>query len=767
MGLPVTEPGRPLYAEVIVDIAAGSTDRPFHYIIPDSITNLQPGSLVEVPFGGRRSIGFVVGLTSEADVPAERLRPIHKLLEAEPVLAPDALPLARWMVDRYLCRFVQALRVMLPPVVRRSTVAPRTAWRVKVLMGIRELQELRESQLRRAPRQAQAIDRLLAAMTNGEPGPFWVDDLRTGKGAEGDLSTDALRRLEQRGVLVLERAVRARDPHPPGKFSPSPLHEPNDQQAAALAAIDEAADRGQFTSILLWGVTGSGKTEVYLHAIGRMLERGRGSIVLVPEISLTPQMIQRFKAALGEKVAVLHSGLSAGERYDEWHRIRSGAAPVVVGARSAVFAPVQPLGLIVVDEEHAGSYKQEDAPRYHAREVALERGRLNNAVVVLGSATPSVETVYAARQGVHREIRLANRIGWRPHPEIIVVDMRAEYRRGNRGFFSRELEDAITRHLSNGGQVLLFLNRRGFATVTLCRECGAPVRCPNCSVALTYHRTDGRLHCHYCEYSRRPPDQCPQCGGSAIGFFGAGTQRVEQAAQQQFPRARVARMDADTTRRKGSHERIYHAFRQGEIDILVGTQMIARGWDVPGVTLVGVIDADVALHLPDFRSGERAFELLTQVAGRAGRGDEPGQVYIQTFNPDHYAIKAAAGGDDDAFYQAELVSRRELGYPPYSELVRIVLSGSGDEAVAAEAERVSSLVMEFWAGQDALDDNQLLGPSPAPLHRLRGMYRWHMLLKGPDGKLLRETARQVLASVPDRQGAAVRLAVDANPLSLL
>ncbi|HEY8448932.1 MAG TPA: primosomal protein N' [Bacillota bacterium] len=759
MGKPEREDGG-RYAEVIVDIAAASTDRTFHYRVPDEMVGVTVGSLVRVPFGPHQLTGFVVGLSDRSEVPPDRLRAIIELLDPQPVLTPDAVLLARWMAERYLCRFVQALRVMLPPPARRPARTVRGELVIEPAAPLQELAAARDRLERRAPRQAEALERLLAAWPKAT-GPLPISQL--GPGGSG--GRDVWRALARRGLVRLGKAVPRTAAKGPAGRSPGPLAAPTPEQAEALRVIGALIESGRHGTVLLHGVTGSGKTEVYLHAIELALARGRGAIVLVPEISLTPQMIERFRQALGGVVAILHSAMPAGERYQEWRRLRQGEARVAIGARSAVFAPVEPLGLIVVDEEHAASYKQEDAPRYHAREVALVRGRLNDAVVVLGSATPSVETVEAVRARRVVEVRLPRRIGGRPLPAVTVVDMRREYRQGHRGLFSRALLAAIDDRLRRRQQVLLFLNRRGQAAAVLCRECGAVERCPQCAVALTYHRVNDHLLCHYCGYSRQPLPCCSQCGGVALGLVGAGTQRVEQAVQRLFPAARVARMDADSTRQRGSHERIYRAFRRGEIDVLVGTQMVARGWDVPGVTLVGVVDADTALHLPDFRSAERTFELLVQVAGRAGRGDEPGEVIVQTFNPDHYAIRAArtAGAESGEFYEAELATRRELGYPPFGELVRLLVYGAEEDRVAQAA---ADLGQHLSRAMD-LSDAVLLGPAPAPLPRLRGFYRYQLLLKGSDGWRLRQALRAVLDARAPAAARGVRVTVDTNPYSLL
>ncbi|HEX6989463.1 MAG TPA: primosomal protein N', partial [Bacillota bacterium] len=676
----------------------------------------------------------------------------------EPLLPPELIELSRWVAGTYACRLVQALRAALPPLVRRAAPAARRMLAVVPAVDRAQLQRAAGALAAQAPRQAEALRRLLDALDRAGDPP-WLRDLTRGTA----LAAQHYRALAQRGLVQVVERVHARDPYPVDAPAAGSLHPPTPDQARVLAAVGEALAAGRYRGFLLEGVTGSGKTEVYLHAVRDALARGRGAIVLVPEISLTPQVIDRFKRALGRPVAVLHSALSDGERHDEWQRIRRGDARVVVGARSAVFAPVIDLGLLILDEEHAPSYKQDETPRYHARAVAEARMRALDGVLLLGSATPSVESAYRVRTGELVHLRLGRRIGGRALPRVTVVDMREQYRRGRRGLLSPPLVDALRRTLSRGRQALLFLNRRGFSTIVLCRECGAAVKCPRCEVTLTYHRRGDRLRCHHCGYGCAPVARCPACGGASVGYFGTGTQRVELAVRELFPGVRVERMDADTVGGRGSHERIYRAFYSGQVDVLVGTQMIARGWDVPGVTLVGVVAADTSLHLPDFRSAERTFELLVQVAGRAGRGDEPGEVLVQTYNPDHYAVEAAVRFDSDAFYARELAVREALGYPPFGHLVRVVFSGAAPQAVTAAAEQFAQGVRRDL---QPAPGTEVLGPAPAPIPRLRGRVRWHVLLKGPDAAALQAAVRSRAEAV-ERAAAGVRVVVDVEPQSML
>lgn len=808
-----------MIAEVVVDVPAPGTDRVFHYLIPDELAPVPVGARVLVPFGGRQRVeGFVVGLTETTDV--KELKPIERMLGDGPELDAAAIELARWLADAYPCYLIEALRVMLSPGRRsltRKLVLPvrdderlerllkagklgereaiayealceagevpleealaaiggpaaRDALRRLVAAGLARIgaaaaggaqprlrlvaelarpvadDELKRL-LARAPRQAEVVRRLQA-------GPCPLSALGSG--------ATAARALAARGLVRIAAAEQRRDPAVADRFPPTAPLAPTPEQAAALRELACGAGRG----FLLHGVTGSGKTEVYLQAIANCADSGRQALVLVPEISLTPQMVARFKGRFGDRVAVLHSRLAIGERYDEWRRIRSGEARVVVGARSAVFAPVANPGLIILDEEHEISYKQEETPRYQARAVAWQRARGCGATVVFGSATPALETYHRAETGELGLLRLTRRIDGRPLPAVELVDLRSELAAGNRGIFSRRLTEALAERLARGERTILFLNRRGYSTFLLCRDCGHVMRCPDCDVALTLHLGEGRLTCHYCGYTRQAPNICPRCGSRHIRHFGTGTERVAEEAQRLFPGARIARMDADTTVRKGSHEAILSAFAAGRIDILVGTQMIAKGLDIPSVTLVGVITADTSLNLPDFRAAERTFQLMTQVAGRAGRGEAPGEVVIQTYAPDHYALQAAQAHDYERFYRTELELRRQLAFPPFTTLVNVVISAGGAADSAAAAQRVGALLRTEVAQVDPTAE--VLGPAPAPLPRLRGRTRSQVLIKTVQREacvaaVKRSLWKLIAAGLP----GDARVVLDVDPLAML
>ncbi|MDI6871544.1 MAG: primosomal protein N' [Bacillota bacterium] len=817
-------------AEVVLDVAGREIDRPFDYFIPPELAGtVAPGWRVRVPFGSRRVEGWVVRCKVKAGVPADRLRAIAGVVAACPPLPGTTLEVAGWLVDRYLCGWREALSLFAPPgLAGEVQVAYRATRRAPgdevqpPLEGacaevwarlVARKAPLTRAELRRwgGERAVRAVETLasrgLVLVSEVEPGvrPRLVRHYRlsgawseaaagaaTDAGAEtqsgrisparrtalallaahpggvtrrelaaAGVGEGVVRRLVRQGVVAaVDRPVRRAPEDETWEGRPAAVRLTPAQEAAVAAIRAEAAATCP-RPVLLHGVTGSGKTEVYLQAVGGALARRRGAIVLVPEIALTPQMAGRFRARFGEEVAVLHSRLGAGERYDEWQRLARGEARVALGARSAVFAPVRNLGLVIVDEEHESSYKQEDSPRYHAREVALARAAAEDAVVVLGSATPAVESYYRATRGEFRLAYLEERPLGRPLPEVDVVDMRAELAAGNREIFSRRLQEAIRQRLAGGEQVILFLNRRGFSRVVLCRACGLVVRCPLCQVALTYHAAENRLVCHYCQHSAAPPTACPSCGSRYIRHFGVGTEKVEEEVRRLFPEAVPVRMDVDTTRRKGAHARILGGFARREFNVLVGTQMIGKGLDLPGVTLVGVVAADTALGLPDFRAAERTFAMLAQVAGRSGRGARPGEVIVQTYNPDHYSVVAASRHDYALFYEREIAFRRLAGYPPFSELVLVTVAGAGEERAREGADRLAQRVRGV-AGEAAT----VLGPSPAPLARLRGLYRFQVLVKGHlDG----EQRAALRAAAEEIRGGDENLRVnwDVDPQAML
>jgi primosomal protein N' (replication factor Y) len=729
-------------AQVIVDVRIHSVDRLFDYAVPATLIDvLQPGHRVLVPFGGRRVEGYVVRYPATSTL--SDLKPIAKLLDAEPLLSPARMELAQWMSQRYLCLLAQAFHCWLPPgtALRSSTRAKPLYENLFSLTTDGETELILET-LKRAPRQTEAFRWLIARGGSAT----------SKEAAAAGVPVAALTALVDKGIARRTRRQVRRDPWS-GRTWRKEDHPLSSDQGKVLARLRSAlaAGSGQF---VLHGVTGSGKTLVYLHAIASALQQDKSAIVLVPEISLTPQAVAAFKGWFGEQVAVLHSRLSVGERAEQWQAVAAGRAQVVLGARSAVFAPVSNLGLIVIDEEQENAYKQEEVPRYHARDIARARVEREGGLLVLGSATPSIESYSAALAGDYELLTLPNRVENKPLPTVNIIDMREELLAGNRTMFSRELQMQLHACLSRGEQALLFLNRRGFASFVLCRECGVTVKCEHCEVSLTFHEPQ-TLTCHYCASTRKFTSQCPRCNSPYLRPFGAGTQRVELEVQRLFPSAKTLRMDVDTTSRKGAHEAIWTAFSRGEADILVGTQMIAKGLHFPGVTLVGVMSADTSLHFPDFRAAERTFQLLTQVAGRAGRGSETGRVIIQTYSPEHYSIQAAQNHDYETFFRQELAYRRRVAYPPFTSLARILITSEDEEQAIREA--------MLLARSCTHDGVTVIGPAPAPLSRLKNRFRWHILLKGALSHILAAAQEAAEAS----RNAQSHIVIDVDPYSLL
>lgn len=805
---------------------------------PEWAARAVPGARVLVPFGRGERIGWIVacddlGASAAGDA---KLRDLGAVLDEVPTVPPALLDICRWIADYYLAPLGQVLRTALPAVLTdRSTETVRlvdaqvpgevlTPNEERVVAWLREQGEprpvarlqremgtgawwpaihaLRERGIVRVstepPRVQPAVrTRRVLHLARALPSlaerdrvfgrarrqrECWESVEAMGGSAEtvhltGQLgySHTVLNGLVQRGVARIEAEEVARDPYAGMARAPEPSHQPTPRQAEVIRELREAACTAQPETYLLHGVTGSGKTLVYVELLREVVERqGRTAIVLVPEIALTPQTVGRFKASFGDRVAVLHSALSDGERYDEWRRLRSGEKRIVVGARSAIFAPLPDLGAVVVDEEHEGSYKQGEAPRYHAREVAVVRAHAAGAVCVLGSATPALESWENARRGKYRLLELPERVEGRPLPAVRVVDLRAEGRirreQGGGGgvpILSAELEGAVRERIRRGEQTILLLNRRGYATFVQCRECGQVWHCPRCNVSLTFHKRRNRLVCHHCLHEEAAPLRCSACGAEDLSFRGVGTEQVERAVAEAFPSARLARMDVDTTSGKWAHHRILDRVGRGEVDILLGTQMIAKGLDFHAVTLVGVVNADVGINLPDFRATERTFQLLTQVAGRAGRGSRGGEVVIQTALPDHYAIRCATEHDFVGFAERELAERREPCYPPFCRLLNVVVSGVQEVPAQEAAERAAQWLRGLLDTRE-VGGIELVGPAPCPIDRLRGRWRWHFLVRGEDARTLGEVARFFAHRFRLAPGPHdLRLALDRDPVSLL
>lgn len=792
-----------MIARVTLEIALR---REFDYAIPPEFAGrIEIGSRVKVPFGPRQVLGIVTALPEEST--HTNLRSISKVIGQQSPVTPKVLQLARWIADYYCCPVEIALKSVLPDAVRKEESGWRERLYVRLVPRTGETPKLTKRQ-----------EDVWNIIEEWRELPLQELLRLTGTTA------DTVRKLEDKGLITIAPQISERDPYANESILPSQPLVVNAEQSVALTKIIKAMDATRTgeteaensksaspAPFLLHGVTGSGKTEIYLQAIAHALEQGKGAIVLVPEISLTPQTVERFKARfssgkLQTLVAVLHSHLSAGERHDEWHKIRQGRARIVIGARSAIFAPVEPLGLIIVDEEHEHSYKQEEAPRYHARDVAVVRGRMENAVVLLGSATPSMESFYNARRGKYTLLEMNQRVDNQKMPIVRVVDMRQENRKAKGAqIFSEQLKEAITQRLEKNEQTILFLNRRGWSTSLQCPQCGYVAGCPNCSVSLTYHRAAQRLLCHICGHEQQAPKICPEpkCGNAAIRFSGLGTERVEDTLTKLFPHARIKRMDSDVLKRKDDFRRILGDFRTGKIDILVGTQMIAKGLHFPNVTLVGIIHADLSLHIPDFRAGERTFQLLTQVAGRAGRGDVEGEVFVQAFTPFHPAIQYARRHDYTGFYEQEIEFREQLNYPPAGRIALIVIKGRNEEKVRFSAEHICTklerpaspatgtnpqtlhsrtqtnvpseeLALEIAPTTHAKTvvstefspppDLVLAGPAPAPLSRAESFYRYQIMLRTRQMSLLSRSLNLLIQQleVPDD----ITVTVDIDPVNL-
>ena len=801
----------PVYCDVSLPVPL---HQPFTYLMPETLRHrVKVGCRVLVPFGTRKLTGVVLRTHDEA--PPAAAREALRLLDEEPALDGELLKLGRWISTYYCAPLGQTLRAMTPlsgevrhgkiysltqsgrdtarqlhlgendpddpsvQILRLLDARPQSAaYLTKKIPNaaavLKSLEKkgfvdaedvaaerdpakaaaarLRVEFVARAEGKLPKIERELLSYLELHPGTHGLADLEKiiakASATARSLARRNLARLTQEAVTT--GAIPARGPHPL-----------NPHQQGAYDQIYAALEAKQFQTFLLQGVTGSGKTEIYLNAIEATLAAGRSALMLVPEIALTPAVAGQFHHRFGDKVAILHSAFHDSERAQEWRRIRAGQAGVVVATRSGVFAPVRNIGLIVVDEEHDQSYKQQETPRYHGRDVAIVRARDAGAVVVLGSATPSVESRYNADRGKYTRLILPERIENRPMPKVQLIDMREEFvDTRKQATFSRALIDAVTERLNNGEQTMLMLNRRGFSSFAVCRACGARMECANCSVTLTFHRRDRRMLCHYCNYSARVPERCPKCDSDYLQFLGIGSERVEEELHGAFPRARIARLDRDTVGRKRDMETILAGFRDGDYDILVGTQMIAKGHDIHNVTLVGIVSADIGLGLPDFRAAERTFQLLTQAAGRAGRGNMPGIVLIQTINPDHYAIQCAAAQDYESFYAKEIEFRRAMSYPPFGALANLLIRALSEEEAR---DRSAALARSL----EPVEGVRVMGPAAAAMVRLKNEYRYQMLLKAASRKALNETLRRVREFAAAEKWNPVSLVIDVDPVTLL
>ncbi|HEY9571206.1 MAG TPA: primosomal protein N' [Metalysinibacillus sp.] len=788
-----------MFAKVIVDVPTYHVDRPFDYIIPTKWQGIiEVGSRVKVPFGRRPVLGFVIALTEETDVPKGKLKAITELLDIEPVLTPELLQLAAWLKHETICFEIDALQAMLP-----SALRAKYEKMIEALVPVEELNakfadNMKQGRMSyKVAEQANLLAEVKQGVRNGhlrittkvsqrgkakQVRYVTVSTLAQIEAAQKATSARAKKQHElllwlaahseqqllpsdiPASMAVLQEVIKAgaasftqqevyRDPFATAVDKTTALTLTAEQQQAKDRIVLHEAH-----TYLLHGITGSGKTEIYLQKIDQVLAKGQQAIMLVPEIALTPQMTERFRGRFGDRVAVMHSGLSSGEKFDEWRKIQQQEVQVVVGARSAIFAPFTNLGIIILDEEHEASYKQEDTPRYHTRDVAIWRSHMHQCPVILGSATPALESYARAVKGVYTLLTLSERAMQQSLPAVEVVDMRDELRSGNRSMFSRSLLTEMTASLARKEQIVLFLNRRGYSSFVMCRDCGTVVQCQNCDISLTYHRNQERLRCHYCGYEEPVPKVCPQCASERIRYFGTGTQKVEEELQKHFPTARVLRMDVDTTRKKGAHEEILSAFGRGEADILLGTQMIAKGLDFPNITVVGVLSADTSLHLPDFRASEKTFQLLTQVSGRAGRHDKEGRVVVQTYTPTHYAIELAQQQDYLPFYEQEMTHRRRAGYPPYFYIALVQVSHED----VLQAGHYAQLATNWLREQ--LPRIRIIGPTASAISRVQNRYRYQCLIKYKiEPNLIPVLHRLIAMYRADWQKQGVQLTVDLDP----
>lgn len=806
-------------AKVIVDVPTMQTDQPFTYLVPENLNEqLAVGMRVEVPFGnGNRHVqGFVLAIEPVAatllDETNVQLKELVAVLDLKPVLNTEMLALADYMKEKTFAFKITCLQTMLPSVMRADyqkyiyltdelseelqdqlfygleeiswdqaqergllpqLMALRKQQKVDIRYEVTTRNKVKMVRFIQAAKEFEQLEEIRLGLRKGakkkEQLLYYLQRLGTEKITavkemkELGFSTALLNEAAKNGWLTFIEKEAYRDPFANQTFEKTTALSLNAEQQVAVETILQSVQEQQSQTYLLEGITGSGKTEVYLQVIAEVLNQGKTAIMLVPEISLTPQMVQRFKSRFGEHVAVMHSGLSQGEKYDEWRKIERGEAEVVVGARSAIFAPIENIGVIIVDEEHEASYKQEEPPRYHARDLAIWRSEYHHCPVVLGSATPSLESRARAQKNVYQRLRLTQRANQAATlPTIDVVDMRQEVENGNVSSFSMSLQEKLQERLEKNEQSVLLLNRRGYSSFVMCRDCGYVLPCPNCDISLTLHMDSKTMKCHYCGHEERIPYRCPNCGQDKIRYYGTGTQKVEEELQTLLPDSRILRMDVDTTRRKGAHEKILRTFGEGQADILLGTQMIAKGLDFPNVTLVGVLNADTALNLPDFRSSERTFQLLTQVSGRAGRAEKPGEVIIQSFNPEHYAIQLAKAQDYEDFYTKEMYIRHRGDYPPYYFTVQITASHPEENEAAKQMFQIATKLKQGLSPQAIL-----LGPTPNAIMRVNNRYFYQVIIKYKQEPMLQPLLKEILTDTQRATARGLKLSIDAEPMNFI
>lgn len=809
-------------AQIYINNSSFELDRPFSYLIPENLLEMvQIGSRVLVPFGAGNSKieGYVVDFSDKSEI--KNLKKIYSVVDSQPVFNRMLLELAYWMKDEYMCTLIDSLKCIIPSgtaiktkkiISLNSNIAlnVKGPLQLKVINIIKdyggvidfdELKKLVGSNIQTlvknlTDKNVISIVEKLVQTTKDKtlkivslkissdearvysenlPQRFSAQKKIIGILIDNELISSAdlinfsqtsystLNSLYKKGFIDYGEIELSRDPYSNVTYAQSKPLILTYEQKLAFDKITESIGRGNNEKFLIKGVTGSGKTEIYLQTIDFAIKNGGQAIVLVPEIALTPQMVERFKSRFGEKVAVMHSRLSLGERYDQWKKVRDGEVDVVVGARSAIFAPFDKLKLIIIDEEHETSYKSESKPKYHAKVIAEKRSQLEGCTIVLGSATPSVETYFESTSGKYVLLELKNRVNNFDMPKVKIVDMRKELEDGNRSIFSKALFDELSINLENGQQSILFLNRRGYSTFVSCRACGYVVSCPNCNISLTYHSYNNVLMCHYCGHTQRNPSTCPSCSSKYIKYFGIGTQKVEMEIQKLFPNAKTLRMDVDTTSTKFAHQRILDSFKNDGVDILIGTQMIAKGLDFPNVTLVGVISADTSLNIDDYRAGERTFQLMTQVAGRSGRGQIKGRVVIQTYQPDNFSILTAQKHDYDLFYSEEIKIRKALNYPPFNDIVAIIISHNDNNKLKEISSNIYNDIKLAIDSKKITNNCIIFEPTPAPLSKIKQLYRWRIIIKINNS----EEIKSILSNIEKKYYDIANISIDINGINML
>lgn len=732
-----------LYAEIILNTDAVEIDRPFTYKVPTELEDkIKIGQIVKVPFGmgNKSSEGFILALRDSSELNVNfRVKNILSIVTIESVIDEKNIEMINFLRERYLCKYIDAFRLLIPTGIMKGAKSKSK----KVIVF--ENEDL--SSIKNSSGYKDIVD-----FVKRNSGKFTKSELIK----EYSISQYKLNKLIENGMFKVEEETIFR--YNNRVYTEDSEKKLTIEQLQVLHQYNESDEK----LFLLKGVTGSGKTEIYMRMVRQTLEQGKSAIVLVPEISLTPQMIERFKGRFGRDVALFHSKLSDGERFDEWFRVKEGKARLIVGARSAIFLPAVNLGLIIIDEEHENTYKSEQNPKYQTKEVAEFISEQTKCKVVLGSATPTIESYYRALTGEMKLLELNSRVDGKEMPPMEIVDMRQELKSGNISLFSRQLYKAIDDRLKKGEQIILFLNRRGFSSFVSCRSCGYVFKCEECDISMTYHKS-GLLVCHYCGKTKRTPDKCPKCHSKYVKFFGAGTQRVEEEVKKYFKNARVLRMDIDTTREKNSHEKIYNAFKEGKADILIGTQMISKGLDFKNVTLVGILAADMSINVPDYRSGERTFQIITQVAGRAGRGEIQGDVIVQTYTPDHYSLKYAVNYDYEGFYEKEFTIRALMKYPPFGKILLINGTSKNEELLKEFMHKISNKINQLTKEDSNLE---ILGPIPCMIAKIKESYRWQIVLKGEFTTKFAKKIKELLYDEGKNVYNDIRMSIDINPNNL-